>query len=484
MNGGKLLSVKDENRALLCISVFFIIFHFARTFSNNFWGDEAFTVILLRESYQGIIDITSMDVHPPLYYFIVKGFCDVFGYSYWAYHFCSFIPFVILMAVNYTVVKRWFGIRPAIVLALFLCILSNSFNFIIEVRMYEWGMLFVFLTTLAAYGFCHDPSLKNCVLIVVFALLAAYTHLYFTLSAGLILLSLLIVTMVWDRRDAYKVILCSIASFIGFLPWLSITISTVNRVTDDFWMTRIPFLAECVGYSFGDRFMIIPAIFCFLLILTVLFHEFGKDIGPFAKHLMKEERQPLSDVKLLLIMVLIPVIGTNLIGLIVSYTVRPVFDIRYAYSTLAGLWLLMGVVITRYVPDYKAMKKTLIIVLVFAIPMSSFYLAYDVYQCVETSETLSATGDVGDGDYLITDDVKLDITVLECYYPGVKTVLVKDGDFSSHTKSGMDNWLFINDRLSDSQRSEFESMGYSVEPVILDSHLAQYSVNVYHLVHA
>lgn len=39
------------------------------------WADEAYTMAIVRHSYREIWQITTADVHPPLYYFLLKTIC-------------------------------------------------------------------------------------------------------------------------------------------------------------------------------------------------------------------------------------------------------------------------------------------------------------------------------------------------------------------------------------------------------------------------
>ena len=44
------------------------------TLYENFWYDEAYTIGMIRRDFSDIIHITSQDVHPPLYYILLKIF--------------------------------------------------------------------------------------------------------------------------------------------------------------------------------------------------------------------------------------------------------------------------------------------------------------------------------------------------------------------------------------------------------------------------
>ena len=136
---------------------------------------------------------------------------------------------------------------------------------------------------------------------------------------------------------------------------------------------------------------------------------------------------------------------------------------------------------TRFKPESKALVKFLVVLLVFAIPISGYNLGCEAVQCVDTADLLAATGDISD-DNAITDYRSFNYSVLEFYYSGVQVVLVEDGNYADHIDTTKGNWLYLEEKLSDEQRSQFESKGYKVETVRTDTYLAHYKVNVYQIV--
>lgn len=53
--------------------------HFVRIFDNSFWGDEGFTIRLVKASFYRMCRLTAGDVHPPLYYFFTQILYHIFG---------------------------------------------------------------------------------------------------------------------------------------------------------------------------------------------------------------------------------------------------------------------------------------------------------------------------------------------------------------------------------------------------------------------
>ena len=50
-------------------------------FNDSVWADEAYTMLLVQKPWPEAWRLLLSDVHPPLYYIIVKLVCTVFGYQ-------------------------------------------------------------------------------------------------------------------------------------------------------------------------------------------------------------------------------------------------------------------------------------------------------------------------------------------------------------------------------------------------------------------
>ena len=64
-------------------------------FNDSVWGDEAYTMIMVKRSITDIVKVTATDVHRPLYYFISKIFTNIFGYSVPTVKLASITPLIL-----------------------------------------------------------------------------------------------------------------------------------------------------------------------------------------------------------------------------------------------------------------------------------------------------------------------------------------------------------------------------------------------------
>ena len=175
----------------------FTILYCSLIFNQNIWTDEAFTIDLTRKN--NLLDIirqTAIDVHPPLYYVIVKCFISLFGSSFQVYKLVSILPMLLTMLLSVTHIKRWFGVTQAGLFLVFLNAIPCVMEYSVQIRMYSWCIFFITLAGLSAYGVYTQGTFRQYCALTLSALCACYTHnfamisavmLYFLLGTALII---------------------------------------------------------------------------------------------------------------------------------------------------------------------------------------------------------------------------------------------------------------------------------------------------------
>ena len=61
-----------ERIAYYAIPIILFIIYFQTIFNNSIWLDEAFSMSMIQQNFGEMIYNTAIDVHPPLYYIILK----------------------------------------------------------------------------------------------------------------------------------------------------------------------------------------------------------------------------------------------------------------------------------------------------------------------------------------------------------------------------------------------------------------------------
>ena len=202
-------------------------------FNYDVWLDEAFTGIFIRSNFYDMIKATAMDVHPPLYYVLLKLFAMVFGYHIPVLKIFSVLPIAFLMSISMFWIYPKFGFKASFLFQLLLGTLPNSMIKNVEMRMYTWGMLFVFLTALCAYEIWKEDGegIKFEIGFFTFGLAAAYTHDFALISVAVIYV-LFVYWIVQGKKykKLRKVFASMIGSVFGYLPWLPVFYNQTKTV--------------------------------------------------------------------------------------------------------------------------------------------------------------------------------------------------------------------------------------------------------------
>lgn len=116
-------------------------------FSNDIWYDELFTVGMVEHSYGELVRFTAADVHPPLYYCIVKLFVDLCKLvvpkagTVIPAKIVSVLPYVILLCYAVTFLRKRFGLFVGGMFLFCVTAMPQLPAYTVEVRMYGWAML-------------------------------------------------------------------------------------------------------------------------------------------------------------------------------------------------------------------------------------------------------------------------------------------------------------------------------------------------------
>lgn len=212
-------------------------------FHPNLWVDESYSVVLSKHSLSEIWNLGGVDVHPPLYYFLlhiillfVKPLENEILTIIIA-RICSSIPTIILGIIGYTHIKKDYGDIAGIVFSVFCLFMPVQLIYSQEIRMYTLLTLLVTLTSIYAQRFIKESSKKNIILFTIFSLASAYTHYYGVLTSVLINIILYICILIKkDKKIVKTLIISTLFQVITYLPWIPNFIIQVQRVSTKFWV--------------------------------------------------------------------------------------------------------------------------------------------------------------------------------------------------------------------------------------------------------
>ncbi len=233
---------------LLAILLLATGLRFYRLDAQSFWNDEGNSARLSERAIPLIIEGTASDIHPPLYYLILRGWRELVGETEFGLRSFSAFAGILTAAVTFALGKelevraRARGKSAPLALALtssFLTAVSPPLIYYSqETRMYAllalWAVLLTWL--LLRWQACvvrRASSVRWAVVYVVVAAAGLYTHYFFPA----ILLFHNFIILVWlirngrrspahplTRSPLFRWALMMFATFLLYLPWLPIFI--------------------------------------------------------------------------------------------------------------------------------------------------------------------------------------------------------------------------------------------------------------------
>lgn len=299
------------------------------------WADEAYTFAMLRHSFAEIWAITAADVHPPLYYFLLKLLSAPFAYNLWAVRFFSALPCLILLVTAAFQLPKLFGKGAAALFLLLYLLYPYTMTYAAEARMYSLAELFIFLNALFAYR-CWKWNLgRDWAGFALSGVCAAYTHYFALVSAGVIYLILFVSAAAKKRILLKRWLLAAVATILLYLPWLGCFLTQLAyKIDNPYWIEPIT-PGTLVGYV--RAILSANGVVLFPLFAGAAF------LAALLSMLAARDRDGL---RICLLALAVP-LGTVVIGLAASLLVRPVFVIRYLLPSLPLAVFALALMLSR-----------------------------------------------------------------------------------------------------------------------------------------
>jgi len=169
-----------------------------------------------------VIEGVRGEVHPPLYFLLLRFAQWIFGDAEWALRLPSAIAGWLCIPAIYLLGRRLYSEREGLIAALFLAVLWAPVYYSQEARSYSIVILLSILTTYFWWGVMHglryrrELPARDAVLYVICAVLCAYLH-YF----GLLLVVLQGATLAALAYGALrKAMFLYVPVALAYLPWL------------------------------------------------------------------------------------------------------------------------------------------------------------------------------------------------------------------------------------------------------------------------
>ena len=247
---------KTENILVFLLFIICLSLRIAFITQKNLWFDEVFSWHLSLDNFYTIIVRTANDIHPPLFYFILKIWTTAFGDSVAAMRLLSAIFTSSAVFFIYSLSKRYLDIPVAVLVVLLYIVSPLNLYYSQEVRMAGinlfWNLgsvYFLLKLTEKTHDYHRIFKDKFTLTYILFTAAAIYTHYFSFFIVGAELLYILYIYHKSPKQYiSYLLLIAAVA--VLYLPWVPELITHFSRGQS--WrspQTLYDVLHEYVNYS-------------------------------------------------------------------------------------------------------------------------------------------------------------------------------------------------------------------------------------------
>ena len=390
----------------ILIIVLGAIFCILSGFHTNLWFDESYSVAIAKHPFNEIWTIGSHDVHPVLYYIMLKIILIITNGSIICIRLFSCVPLIIMGILGYTHIRKDFGEKAGMLFTFFSLFFPPCLVYGTEIRMYTWAMLFATIMVIYAYRILKGNGKinKDWVIFSVFSLLSAYTHYYalaiaFVINFGIFIYFIRKTIKNRSKKGSFYIenlkrsILSTVLQIIGYMPWLIVLMGQFTS-TDGYWIGSPDFLDilefQFTGNLGGElhiaEYLAWPFTILFVIYIAFLFIKYWKD-----------EEIKSSKVLLGTYISIVAFVG------IISLIKVPILYARY-FLTMTGILILMISILLLH--DKAEKRVTAICTLTVIISLViNINLINTNYEQSNRSPREFLISDLRDDDIFVTDNV-------------------------------------------------------------------------------
>ncbi|MDO4271781.1 MAG: glycosyltransferase family 39 protein [Candidatus Saccharibacteria bacterium] len=316
-----------------------------------FWFDESFSSFITRFNWADLTHYTAVDVHPPLYYYLLKIWTSLFGSSVAAMRSMSVFFGVIALVLIFVLIKKLFGRKTAGLATFLIAISPVMVHYGIEARMYTVLLCITIGATIMMIRANKTDKWLDYLVYGFLVALGMWTH-YFTAVVWLghwiyRLISLRVDGIrskeLWRRYFDKKWLVAFVFAIALYLPWMPILLQQFNTVNEGFWIgdvninTPIGYFADALLFSEGDQSYERSVITNWLAILVLI--TFITLVVATTKYFVQtaKQSQKRKNLSLIITLATAPVIILILLSL---PPFEPLFVSRYLVTSMVFLIIL------------------------------------------------------------------------------------------------------------------------------------------------
>lgn len=310
---------KYLNRLIVCFAAVILLSSIG---SLLLFTDETFSMGIIKNNLVGIIKIDSMDVHPPLYYIVLKLFLTVT--TFWTKNLFVKIVFSRLLSFVFTIVtfiylQKMLNIfmlkgkkNKVFNFSILIILTALPFKYVpiynsMQIRMYALAAMFVTIQLYYMIKFDELDKKKYLILFIVFSIFSAYTHYISGLISGL----LIVAYFIFCKKNKINYLLSGIILLVSYTPWIPVSLKQFGQITGKHWWMTTGFFMKNVILM-----IILMALFIYPLL------NYINNVGKY-----NYQKTNIKVIISVMFMLVIVVVITSLLG-------SPMFQGKYMYPLL------------------------------------------------------------------------------------------------------------------------------------------------------
>ena len=340
--------------SIIIIAVF--IFFLAGISHESLWCDEAFSAMMVKYDFFNILKNTTKDIHPPLYYLILKTFTLVFGHSEWALRLLSVLGATGMVALGAGPVRKLFGDKTAYIYAAATIFTPIIIIMAHEARMYSLAMFTVTVSSIYGLLILKESKISYWIIFGISVLASAYLHYYALIAVFLINFFMLIWIIIKKRELIISFIIMAITVVLAYIPWLFFFIGQIKKVDNDFWIRHVQpttFYTSLLQYftykNFFPKGIVTDTIGPIILLIVLI-----SIITSIVYMIIKKEKQKLG----MMLFLFSSCIGTLLVARLISLFLTPI--VYHRYMTVCTGLLILAFCIAVGSFKYRAINVSII----------------------------------------------------------------------------------------------------------------------------
>ena len=238
--------------------------------------DSSYQYFLTKHSWKEMFDLLLKDYSPPLYSIFIKAYSLLAGTGLVALRTSNIILTSYLFFVSLFPLRRLLGKKASVLATVML--LCSQYNIYFGHLIRPTYMGYVLTTAVFVYAALalFDRKTSDVITLAAAAILSMYTHNVSLTTAFCVYGILCIATLIKKDMALFKKFLISgIIVGILYIPWLTVTASQYNTVSNSFWNNRMS-VAETMDCVYSVPFfhrgnvIIRLLITMFVLIATLI----------------------------------------------------------------------------------------------------------------------------------------------------------------------------------------------------------------------